>query len=186
MEVKTSDTNAIYVDWLQRDWPGKVGLTFAPGKHAYGKIESVRWERDLAKDLDQLREGERVDVLVCLLRDEELLTLQIPGLVQEAERRGMIVLRLPIRDGGVLPSHEPVQKLVAQISAFAHEGKRVVVHCAGGLGRAGTIAGCFLVGEGVAPAAAIEFLHKTRSINCPETPEQEAFIHQFHPAETQA
>ena len=70
-----------------------------------------------------------MDVLVCLLRDEELHTLQIPErLVQEAEHRGMIVLRLPIRYGGVLPGHKPVQKLVAQVIALAPPEQEALIH----------------------------------------------------------
>ncbi len=176
-KVMTSETHPIRVDWLPQDSDGRLGLTFAPGKQAASTYGDGIWKRDLPKDLDRLAAHHRVDVLVCLVEDHELDRLRIPGLITEARKRGIEVVRLPIPDAGVPLDARPARDLVARIDSLVGEGKRVVVHCAGGLGRTGTIAGCWLVQRGLSPDAAIQLLHETRgSPHCPETSEQERFI----------
>lgn len=176
--VRTSVTDPIDVAWLLDELPGKIGITFAPGKHG-GSKSGARWQRDLAMDLDLLVGRHGMGVQVCLLEDEELVRLKISNLVEEAERRGVTVLRLPIPDGGVLPSGEPVEQVVEQILAAASAGKSVVIHCMGGLGRAGTIGGCALVAWGMPAEDALARLRERRGRNCPETEGQRAFIRAF-------
>src|SRR4051812_14003423 len=175
--IWTSETHPIRVDWLPVGGPGRVGMTFAPGKCASSKYQPGTWKRDLAADLDRLVRVERADVLVCLVQDFELRDLGISTLKEDAEKRGLTVVHLPIPDQGVLPDPQPVRKLVGDIDAMVAAGKRVVIHCVGGLGRTGTVAGCWLVQRGLAPDAAIAQLHETRkSPHCPENSKQERFI----------
>jgi len=176
--IRTSASHPIRVDFLPTHLPGKVGLTFAPGKHSTSK-GGLRWERDLDEDLDRLVEHFGVQVLVCLLQESELEWLKIPGLIDAARDRGMEVLRLPIPDGGVLPDARPVVALVERIERRAAAGQTVAIHCAGGLGRAGTVGGCFLVHQGMSGREAVETLHRVRSRYCPETRDQERFIRDF-------
>ena len=56
MEIRTSVTHPIYVDWLPRDAPGKAGLTFAPGKTGSSNMGHYCWQRDLTTDLTRLRD----------------------------------------------------------------------------------------------------------------------------------
>lgn len=176
---KTSVSHPIYVDWLV-EVPGRIGLTFAPGKHAASKYGSGTWARDLDADLDKLvTDGMRVQV--CLLEDHELTRLRIPGLVAAAEKRGVRLLRLPIPDGGVLVDVSPVRSLVKEIVAHASKGDDVVIHCMGGLGRAGTIGGCTLLALGKSHHEALAILREKRGVNCPETDGQRAFIRAFSP-----
>ena len=76
-QIMTSSSDPLRVDWLpqQARKPGRLGLTFAPGKHAAAKYEGGRWERDLGADLDLLVRNLGVQVLVCLLEDHESSTL---------------------------------------------------------------------------------------------------------------
>ena len=183
--VQTSESSPIRINWLPASrlpgLTGQVGLTFAPGKHAYSK-RCDRWERDLAADLHRMASHHQVHVLVCSLQDHELEQLNIPELVPQAEAHGMEVLRLPIPDGGVLPGPDPVAQLVEKITRRARDGKNIVIHCAGGLGRTGTIAGCLLVQHGSTAADSIHVLHQVRGRNCPETGGQEAFIFDYQRA----
>ena len=118
-------------------------------------------------------------MLVCLLEDKELVSLQISGLIEEAEARGLETHRLPIPDGGVLPNTLGVEKIVALIISRATAGKNVVIHCMGGLGRAGTIGGCYLRACGMGSEQALKLLVATRGRSCPETEEQRQFIRSF-------
>lgn len=171
--ARTSDTDPIQVAWLPDRWPGRVGLTFAPGKRS-PSIYGSPWRRDLAADLDRLRDVFALDVLVPLIEDHELQSLQIGGLVTEAEARGITVLRLPIPDGGT-PAAEPVRHLTAVLLACARAGRRVVVHCRGGLGRAGTLAACTLIADGVTPTEAIAAVRRVRP-GAIENEAQERFV----------
>lgn len=175
--VLTSAASPIRVAWLA-DTPGRVGLTLAPGKQAWSK-SGDRWARDLDADLHRLKSFHEASVLVCLLQHAEMKRLGIGNLVERAEVLGFVVYRLPIRDGGVLPALDPVDALIRAIDTHVCVGKNVVVHCAGGLGRAGTIGGCWLVRRGMSAEEAIDTLHRRRSWRSPETKEQEQFIARY-------
>jgi ADP-ribosyl-[dinitrogen reductase] hydrolase len=175
VKVRTSSSDPIRVDWIAKH----VGLTFAPGKHADSKYEDCRWERDVALDLDRLVEVHGMQVQVCLLEDHELEQLRIPNLVAEAKRRGVRVLRLPIRDVGVPHDVEAVRALVEQLVDATSRAQNVVIHCAGGLGRAGTLGGCVLRRLGTPVDEVFALLQKARGPNCPETEAQRAFVRGF-------
>jgi ADP-ribosylglycohydrolase len=177
-DVRTSASHPIYVDWLPVP-KGRLGLTFAPGKHQRGLYSGIRWERDLGVDLERLKAHEEVDVLVCLLEDHEFEALAIPAYEAETEALGFTVIRLPIPDGGVPDEVGMVEALVGVIAKQLNGGAGVAVHCAGGLGRAGTIAGCFLRALGRGSDEALQILTDTRGPNCPENASQRAFISSF-------
>lgn len=177
--VKTSASDPIRVDWLPIGGPGRLGLTFAPGKRGDSLYSDVRWDRELTVDLDRLATDLDATALVCLLEEHELQTLAIPSLVAEATARGMRVLRLPIRDTGTPSSMSELAALLASIEAEIQSGGSVVIHCNGGLGRTGTVAGCYLVDHGLSAPQAMRVLHEVRGPRCPETVGQQAFIARY-------
>jgi len=144
----------------------------APGKR------TGHWQRDLALDLDQLA-SEEVQHLVCLVEDAELISMKIPHLVPEAARRGIATERLPVIDYFVPSSVPEVRALCLRIRGRMEAGRTTVIHCAGGLGRTGTIAGCFLASCGVRPPDAFSLLHEARGPHCPETDDQRGFVRDF-------
>ena len=80
----TSVTHPLKIDWVPiRGVTGKLGITFAPGKHDTGR--AVDWRRDLAVDLEVLR-SEGVTRLVCLLEAHEFDRLKIPTYPVEAAK----------------------------------------------------------------------------------------------------
>lgn len=176
-DVRTSETSPIEVSWLD-ETSGALGITFAPGKRA-PSIEGPRWDRDLELDLLRLRRFHRADTLVCLLEDHELERLGIARYEGRVRAHGMELLRLPIVDGDVPSSVRATRALVDAVRERVARGERVVVHCRGGLGRAGTIAGCVLVASGYDAASALELLAERRSPHCPETTAQRAFVERF-------
>jgi protein-tyrosine phosphatase len=155
MKARTSRSDPIRVDWFYFDLSGgKIGVTFAPGKKA-SSMTGRAWDRDLALDLNRLKRFERVDLLVSLIENRELQLLRIRGLAREAERRGILMIRFPVADMGVPADIDGVHHLASVITGLAHFGKRIVIHCRGGLGRAGTIAAVCLVRMGAEPDEAI-------------------------------
>lgn len=179
--TRTSASHPIQVGWLPFDLLGRVGLTFAPGK-GQADAQTGAWARDLETDVARLRGEFAVDHLVCLLEDHELTELAIPGLPEAAHAAGMSFHRYPIRDGSLPAKPEEFRALTAEILGWAAAGETVVIHCKGGLGRAGTVGGCVLRAAGIPAKQALEALHMARGPNCPETFEQCRYIEQFVPA----
>jgi hypothetical protein len=60
---------------------GKLGLCMAPGRQKK-KPEHI-WARDLGKDLDSLADVYKCDVLVTLLREQEMEEINVPNLKHE-------------------------------------------------------------------------------------------------------
>ncbi len=80
--LRTSDSDPIRVDFVPQDahgLPGRLGLTFAPGKSGRGVY--ANWDRDLTKDLARLRDVYGTKVLVSLIEEFEMKRASIPGLL---------------------------------------------------------------------------------------------------------
>ena len=176
--TKTSLSHPIRVDWLPTPWPGKVGLTFAPGKRDPYSPNGP-WDRDLAADLARLRNAYEVTHLVTLMEDHELELLHNSALRAEAANAGLQPHRLPIVDVSVPQDRAAVLRLVLDITAWAQQGNNVVIHCRGGLGRSGTIGGCVLRAAGFDGESALAALAEARAPNCPETTEQRNYVRSF-------
>ena len=158
---------------------GKIGLTFAPGKKAFSKYTGGRWERDLDADLHRLKSEFACDVLVSLIEAHEFAQYEIEGLFPKARALGIEVVHFPIRDVSTPKVGASVQALVQDTLASAAAGRRVVIHCIGGLGRTGTVAGCALAEKGIPPSDAFAILRRLRGPNCPETVRQRAFVENY-------
>lgn len=176
IKVRTSEQYPLQVAWVETGTPGKLGLTLAPGKKQPSLFGYV-WDRDLKADLSVLRKEQHVDVLVPLIEDHELELLGIPDLVKRAEEAGMAVRRSPIPDLGTPDLKEAnllAQDLVAELKA----GKNVLVHCKGGLGRAGTISTATLIKLGMDPEVAMALVRAARP-GAVENKAQEQFLLAF-------
>jgi ADP-ribosyl-[dinitrogen reductase] hydrolase len=141
---------------------GRVGITFCPGKKQDNGMTGP-WERDLELDVAAIVEWGAHRV-VTLVEPQELVALQVPGLGDAVARHGMQWSHLPIRDRDV-----PSESFEAswgsageQIRSELTSGLDVVVHCMGGLGRAGTIAARLLVELGWSAQQAIARVREVR------------------------
>lgn len=178
--TRTSHSHPISVAWLPtpEPWLGKVGLTFAPGKWQ-PKAASGSWDRNLALDLARLKHDFDAAHLVCLLEDHELRELRIERLPDVTAELGIALRRLPIADGTVPQDAAAVANVVSDIVSWAQSGENVIIHCKGGLGRAGTISGCVLRSSGMDAQATLAALVEARGPNCPETAAQHQYVTQF-------
>ena len=161
---------------------GRIGITFCPGKHDRAAATGA-WARDLAIDLDAIADwGARL--VLTLVEPAELVALKVPNLGQEVERRGMSWRHLPIVDYSVPDAAFEQAWLVdgSEIRTFLRDGRDVVVHCKGGLGRAGMIAGRLLVELGMPPDDAIRMVRRARQ-GAIETPSQLEVIRRALPIE---
>src|ERR687885_124786 len=104
-EVRTSTTHPLRVDFVdsaELKLPGRLGLTFAPGKKQRDALTGS-WDRGLGTDLRALRE--------------------------QAPRFGMEVLWFPIRDGSVPTSLPEFHEAVGRIAGYLRSGRTTVIHC---------------------------------------------------------
>lgn len=107
-------------------------------------------------------------------------------LAEIAAERGIVVeySRHPIRDLGVPRSPAHVLAVLASIERALAAGGRPYVHCWGGIGRTGTIVGCYLVHQGMMGDEALAALaglwpqmeKSKRHRQTPQTPAQVAFV----------
>ncbi|OJA15870.1 hypothetical protein AZE42_11011 [Rhizopogon vesiculosus] len=133
---------------------GNLTLSSCPGKKVR-LTGPVRGRgavcRDLETDLRRIREvGARC--VVCCLDDEELEFLGISwsDYVNSAHRTGMDVLRIPLPEGLAPLSPQSLdESLTKIIDGYTMRGASVLVHCRGGLGRAGLVACCWALKLGL-------------------------------------
>lgn len=160
---------------------GRIGITFCPGKHDSAAMTG-RWARDLGMDLDAVADwGD--SCVVTLVETAELAALKVSNLGAEVQRRHMDWLHLPIRDVSVPDAaFEADWTAVAPgLRARLRDGADILVHCKGGLGRAGTIAARLLVELGVPADEAIARVRAVRP-GAIETRDQEAHVRRLSPS----
>ena len=155
---------------------GLIGLTLCPGKQQSWGLTGA-WARDLGLDLDAMAEWNAA-VVVTLMEADELERLKVPGLSDAVRDRHMEWLHLPIQDRDVPDAAFAEAWLEAgeSLRARLRDGFNVLVHCMGGLGRAGTIASRLLVELGWKPDDAIREVRRVRP-GAIETDDQEDFVH---------
>lgn len=150
---------------------GRIGITFCPGKQD-SMASTGAWARDLGTDLDAIAAW-GAQLVLSLVESIELRQLKVPDLGAEVERRGMQWRHLPIADYSV-PGKRFEESWLSEgrhIRQILRAGGDVVVHCKGGLGRAGMIAARLLVELGMPPEEAIAAVRQARH-GAIETPGQ--------------
>ena len=154
---------------------GRVGITFCPGKRDRQAMSGY-WDRDLGLDLDAVRDW-GASAVVTLLERKELILLGVERLGEEVRRRGMLWFHLPIVDVSTPDETFERQWDVAgnELRRLLCSGRDVLVHCRGGLGRAGTIGARLLIELGMEPEIAIGEVRAVRP-GAIETRGQEQYL----------
>ena len=176
-EVWTSETHPLRIAELDAPGGGKIGLTFCPGK--YQDEASGCWRRDLNSDLDAIKKWD-ADVVLTLVETHELQSLNVPALGKEVQARGVAWLHLPIVDNWIPDAafEASWDAETARLHAILDRGGRILVHCKGGLGRAGMIATRLLIERGVTAVEAIAAVRRTRP-GAVENAAQERYLHRL-------
>ena len=134
------------------------------------------WDRDLSLDLDAVCDWGAAAV-VTLVEQKELNLLRVERLGEEVLRRRMLWFHLPIVDVSTPDEGFERQWRVAgdELRSLLRGERDVLVHCRGGLGRAGTIGARLLIELGMEPATAIGRVRAVRP-GAIETCEQERYV----------
>ena len=162
---------------------GRIGITFCPGKYDRNAMTGY-WDRDLALDLDAIRDWGAAAV-VTLLEPKELTLLRVARLGEEVIRRNIRWFHLPIVDVSIPDDKFEQEWTIAgeELRSLLRRRLDVLVHCRGGLGRAGTIAARLLVELGMVPTTAIANVRAVRP-GAIETVDQEEFVRKIRAART--
>lgn len=176
MLLRASQGQRLRIDELALGAGGMLGLCHFPGRRGVDG-RGRAWQRSAEADLQAIRDWGASAVL-SLVEAHEFERLGVPDLGARVRAAGLRWHHLSIADmgvpaaPGVLQAEEPARAVVQALA----RGERVLVHCAAGLGRTGTLAAALLVAFGRAPQAAIEEVRRVRPGTL-ETPAQEDFVH---------
>ncbi len=149
---------------------GMLGIAACPGR-----------EGDLYRDVAAIgRWG--AAIVVTLIERHELQRLRIPQLPQAVARAGMRSVHLPIRELGIPDAGFEAAWVSAgrEVRASLGAGQRVLLHCRGGFGRAGTLAARLLIEFGMEAEAAIAAVRRVRP-GALEAEEEIAYLRRCRP-----
>jgi ADP-ribosyl-[dinitrogen reductase] hydrolase len=159
---------------------GAIGVTLCPGKKDLSALTGA-WDRDLQADIETISIW-GASAVVCLMESHELELLKVSSLPVAVRGAGLAWFHLPIPD--VSTPAASFERAWAEtglmLRTLLGDGKRVLLHCRGGLGRSGMIAARLLVELGMQPDHAIALVRKHRP-GAIETPQQEAYVNRQMP-----
>jgi len=161
------------------------GICAAPGKNLAKGRDGKVYNRDIEHDVKHLRETMGVDVIVCLLNKYELRTIGVDYDKYQAacDKYKISLLVYPIVEMGV--PQQSAQEFDTEIINFIFENirsnKKVICHCRGGIGRAGTVAACVILKLKLSkgPKHAISCVRTLRDPRCVESRKQEDYIDKY-------
>jgi protein-tyrosine phosphatase len=153
-------------------------MSACPG--AGGAVGSAESERRLALDVAQMA-AQDIKTVVSLLDTKELQRLGAKNLAHHLGIRGITWQQLPVEDFGV-PSLAMTENWIRLIPQLTHTLKTgdILIHCAHGKGRTGTLTATLFKAWGWSSEAAVAQVRQYRA-GAIETHEQEAYIAAFEP-----
>jgi ADP-ribosyl-[dinitrogen reductase] hydrolase len=163
MKTRTSNTHPLEISSLNIDGVrGQIGLTLCPGKKGPSTAGDYMWNRDLEADTRTVAEW-GADLWLCLMEPNEMQQAGVAALPASAAGVARY-LNLPIRD--LNAPGKRFESAWNTVGPLVHEtlkaGGKVLIHCRGGVGRAGTVAARILVESGKEPALAINAVRAVR------------------------
>lgn len=164
------------IDFAPTPWLGRVGMSACPG--AGGANGSPESERLLALDVAQMA-AQDVNTVVSLLDTTDLQRLGAKNLPHHLGVHGMGWHQLPVVDFGVpsLAVTTQWRRLIPQLTAILQTGN-ILIHCAHGKGRTGTLAATLFKAWGWSSDAAMARVRQYRP-GAIETHKQEAYVQAF-------
>lgn len=160
-------------------------MTKRPIEHCYWIVPRRFLAGEYPRNLDPHSSVEKIEALLAagvnafidLTREDDRL-LPYSSMLKEA-----VYQNFPIGDVSIPGSPEVTVAILDAIDEHLREGRVIYLHCWGGIGRTGTIVGCWLVRHGLDGGAALArlgelFSHcpKAAYRRSPETQEQEDYI----------
>ena len=153
-----------------------------PGRILAGEYPGVADFQQQSRRLEAMF-GAGVRCVVDLTDPSEDLPPYVDALRATAQGAAIDCQRFPIEDFSV-PEATTMRCILDAIDASLNAGDTVYLHCHGGIGRTGTVVGCWLVERGFTPAQALALIaakwqvmaKRQQSPESPETAEQREFV----------
>lgn len=167
------------------DPPSSNSYWVCPGRFAAGEYPS---DRHRAAALEKLRAllDTGIDHFIDLTDPQEKLEPYEEILRTESRARDEDLCheRFIIRDVHVPDDPQAMVQILDAIDGALDQGRTVYLHCWGGVGRTGTVVGCWLVRHGMTGRQALDQIanwwkdvgKRWRKPESPETPEQRQFV----------
>lgn len=166
---------ALVIDYLNTPLGGIIGLSQCPGRSSLD-LTGKRWNNDLDTDIQAIKDA-GFSMVVSLLSAQELLHHGASEIKKKLHEVGIIWHQFPIADFGI-PNAATKAAWELSLPRILDElrlGKKVLIHCAGGMGRTGMMSANILVAMGLDPSSSIEIVRKVRP-GAIETKDQENFV----------
>ena len=176
-DLRTSETHPLQIDWITNNlFAGRIGITLCPGK--YQPVSwSGGWNRDLDIDISAI-EDSGATLVVSLVEETEMKDLGVQGLGKAILARELEWIHIPFQDT-TAPDYKWMKvfdSVAPSIRASIKNGNSIVIHCKGGLGRAGTVAALLMCSMGMDVFAALELIRDVRSRDCINYIQQEFLV----------
>ena len=90
-------------------------------------------------------------------------------------------LRVPVKDLGI-PTSSDMDRILRIVDESVQDDKPVYVHCVGGIGRTGTVIGCYMVEQGMTGPEALQKIEALRKptpysrVNSPDNEVQREMV----------
>jgi protein-tyrosine phosphatase len=115
------------------------------------------------------------EIVVSFLEHSEEIELELTHEKRYCEQNNIKFVSFPIADRGI-PHIETFLYLVSQLYQEIIQGKKAILHCRGGIGRAGITASSILIRHGMSGEEAFFKVSEARGLNVPDTEEQKLWI----------
>ena len=134
-------------------------------------------DKGLEEDMVHFK-NQKVNVLVSLLTKEENFDVGLHHENLLCQKYDIEFISFPILDRSV-PNEAQTENLKELAQKLAHkinQDEKMIVHCRGGIGRAGMLCAAILIELGTHKNDVIEKISKARGVNIPDTTEQKDWI----------
>lgn len=144
-----------------------IALTILPGRRDRG--------RDIDADIAELK-AQGAKAIVTLISNAEFAQYGVPNLLEKYRAAGLDVLHAAIKDQSN-PTAAQAAEILEFIKNHVTRKEKTVIHCVGGLGRTGVVAGLYLKKHhGLSGDTAIAAVRASRSPRAIENADQEEFV----------
>jgi len=144
---------------------GKGGLGIMP------RPRGNDWLEDEIKGLKNLG----YDLVVSFLERFEEIELELTDERNFCEQNGIEFISFPIADRSV-PDYKDFYDLISNVYPKIINGKKTILHCRGGIGRAGITATSILIRHGISGIDAFHEVSEARGLQVPDTEEQKLWV----------
>lgn len=171
---------ALVIDSIETPGGGRIGMVHCPGRPDFDTGGALL-QRNLDADLADIARWGAV-ALVSLIETHEFELIGVGGLGERVLAQGLEWHHLPIVDLGVPDDCFELswRQSGPRLRGLLQDGRDIVLHCAAGKGRTGTIAARLLIEFGVEPDAAIRAVRSAR-LGTIESIVQEQFLRGYLP-----